>query len=309
MLLPSLFTAQRQLQSDPQARPVDSAPSGSHPAALQESPLAPLATAGQQHAGHAEQRQLAVHRRGAVSFAERDDDHAQLAPAEQPLQVASSIGSDATASSVEQPSVGLLPLPRGAGPAALQQSTGVEAAATEISDEVNEDGSSGQNAAAVGTGSTAVQPSRDSSKHGLPGQGAFTALPESPAQQAQHAQQAQQAEFESQGPPPLDPPQSLTPSVKPQRQPNRGQSGYAAKDYSPLEKYKAALVSAYAASFVAGAMMQHALPAAANTVVSERHTAALVEVRRKNAETKQLHLEEVKVERAAWQKHEEDIRQ
>ena len=306
MLLPSLFTAQRQLQTPPQARPVDSAPSGSHPAASQQSPLAHLATAVQQHAGHAEQRQLAVHSRGAVSTAEREDDHAQLAPAEQPLQVASSIESDAAASSVQQPSVGLLPLPRGAGPAALQQSTGVEAAATEISDEVNEDGSSGQNAAGLGAGSTAVQPSRDSSEHGLPDQGtlqAFTALPDLPAQQAQ------QAEFESQVPPLLDPPQSLAPSVKPQRQPNRGQSGYAAKDYSPLEKYEAALVSAYAASFVAGAMMQHALPAAANTVVSEQHTAALVEVRRKNAETKQLHLEEVKVERAAWQKHEEDIRQ
>ena len=84
---------------------------------------------------------------------------------------------------------------------------------------------------------------------------------------------------------------------------------YAAKDYSPLEKYEAAVAEAYAHSFVAGAIMQHALPAAANTVVSEQHRAALADVRRRNAENKQLHLEEVKVERAAWQKHEEDIHQ
>lgn len=147
---------------------------------------------------------------------------------------------------------------------------------------------------------------RQRAQPGTPQQAQHTAF--EPAQQAQHVQQAA---FESQQLAPEDQPQALTSgatsAANAHRQPSRGQSVHAAKDYTPLEKYEAALVQAYAASYIAGAMLQHSLPAAANAVVSERHRAAVADVRRKNGDMKQLHLEEVKAERAAWQQHEEDI--
>ena len=85
-------------------------------------------------------------------------------------------------------------------------------------------------------------------------------------------------------------------------------SVYAARDLTVLEQYEADVVQAYVSSFVAEAMMQQALPAAATAVVREQHEAAVAQVQQRNADTRQQHLEEVKAERAAWEQHEDSVK-
>lgn len=250
-----------------------------------------------------------AHGRGTVSFVEREEDHAQPAPAEEAMPVLSRSQSSSSATHMADPD-----MPGQAGIAAMQQGHAGTVArhdSARIQGADEETGSNGDaaNADSASTSAAAVQPNAYPAPDWDPSQPHATQH-NKPVQQAQSAQQAQQAAFEMQQGQSLEAPQAQRTHVRPQqgRPPSgRGQAVYAAKDYSPLEKYEAALAKAYADSFVAGAIMQHVLPAAANTVVSEQHRTALADLRRRNTEMKQLHLEEVKVERAAWQKHEEDI--
>lgn len=148
--------------------------------------------------------------------------------------------------------------------------------------------------------------------------------PQFESQQAQHdldtgSQQAQQASSSSQQPQQdsfraqqeeLEFEQASTSQGTAPRGGSRGpgESVYAARDLTVLEQYEADVVEAYASSFVAEALMQHVLPAAANSVVAEQHQQALDQVRRYNALNKQRHTDEVKAERAAWEEHEANIK-
>ena len=183
--------------------------------------------------------------------------------------------------------------------------------------------SSSPNAAAyVAAGSLPGRPSRQLSVSQQPGQAqdqplASTFEPE----RAQHAQQVQQEGFDAQqaqhvqqlgfetdqAVSPAQPEAATSQSSRPD-QSKPGDSVYAARDLTVLEQYEADVVAAYASSFVAQAMMQQILPAAANAVADLQHQTALAEVRKRNAKNKQCHLEEVKAERAAWQEHEDNIK-
>ena len=92
------------------------------------------------------------------------------------------------------------------------------------------------------------------------------------------------------------------------KQAQRGKSVYAPRDLTVLEQYEVDVVHAYAASFVAEAMMQGMLPAAANFAAADQHAKLLAEVREQNALNKMRHLEEVQTERATWEAHEETVK-
>lgn len=88
----------------------------------------------------------------------------------------------------------------------------------------------------------------------------------------------------------------------------RGASVYAPRDLTVLEQYEADVVHAYATSFLAEAILQGMLPAAANSAAAEQHANLLAEVRQRNALNKVRHLEEVQAERAAWEAHEQNVK-
>ena len=105
----------------------------------------------------------------------------------------------------------------------------------------------------------------------------------------------------------VEPQASTSQSSRPQ-QALRGESVYAPRDLTVLEQYEADIVHAYATSFLAEAVMQGMLPAAANSAAAERHAKLLTEVRQRNALNKARHLEEVQEERAAWEAHEQNLK-
>ena len=105
-----------------------------------------------------------------------------------------------------------------------------------------------------------------------------------------------------------DEPEASTSQRSRQKQVKRGESVYAARDLTVLEQYEADVVHAYATSFLAEAMLQGMLPAAANTMAADEHSKLLAEARQRNALTKVRHHEEVKAERAAWEAHEEIVK-
>lgn len=143
------------------------------------------------------------------------------------------------------------------------------------------------------------------------------------AQQAQHDQQVQQgtgllaSQRLNSGPQQAQHDEAETPASEPDASSSSATAAgrsrpeasvYAARDLTVLEQYEADVVQAYVSSFVAEAMMQQALPAAATAVVREQHEAAVAQVQQRNADTRQQHLEEVKAERAAWEEHEANVK-
>ena len=105
----------------------------------------------------------------------------------------------------------------------------------------------------------------------------------------------------------VEPHASTSQSSRPQ-QALRGESVYAPRDLTVLEQYEADVVNAYAISFLAEAVMQGMLPAAANSAAADQHAKLLAEVRQRNALNKARHLEEVQEERAAWEAHEQNLK-
>ena len=127
-------------------------------------------------------------------------------------------------------------------------------------------------------------------------------------QQSLTPEQDQRAAFELDQRPMNDEPEASTSQSSRQKQVIRGESVYAARDLTVLEQFEADVVRAYATSFLAEAMLQGMLPAAANTMAADEHAKLLAAVRQRNALTKVRHLEEVKAERAAWDAHEEKVK-
>lgn len=103
-------------------------------------------------------------------------------------------------------------------------------------------------------------------------------------------------------------PQASTSQSSRSKQAQPGESVYAPRDLTVLEQYEADVVHAYATSFLAEAVLQGMLPAAANSAAAEQHTKLLAEVRQRNALNKVRHLEEVQAERAAWEAHEQNVK-
>ena len=103
-------------------------------------------------------------------------------------------------------------------------------------------------------------------------------------------------------------PQASTSQSSRSKQTQRGESVYAPRDLTVLEQYEADVVHAYATSFLAEAMMQNVLPAAANSAAADQHAKLLAQVRQRNALNKARHLEEVQEERAAWEAHEQNVK-
>ena len=103
-------------------------------------------------------------------------------------------------------------------------------------------------------------------------------------------------------------PQAPTHQSSRSKQSQRGESVYAPRDLTVLEQYEADVVRAYATSFLAEAMMQGMLPAAANSAAADQHAELLAQVRQRNVLNKAQHLEEVQEERAAWEAHEQNTK-
>lgn len=296
--------AQQQLPHASQASPTMFVQFGTSPTQVQS----PAAFSGIQVQQDAGQHQTIGHIRGPASSAQRDEDQAQPAPAEEHPSASGS--SHIVSSSVQQQQLSEASLHGAHSSAALQQGQ-VQIAARSQSDgsyaaeEERDLSTAAANADDADTSASGVQPFMHSGMQDQPGSDPLHEQSDvNPDHKEQHAQQVA---FELQQQPPSVLPAPLPPVNPQHHKRSRGQSVYAAKDYTALERYEADLAKAYAASFVTEAIMQHTLPTAANTVVSEQHRAAVAEVQRRNAELKQLHLEEVKVERAAWQRHEEEI--
>lgn len=124
-------------------------------------------------------------------------------------------------------------------------------------------------------------------------------------QQGLASQQAKAAAIANQASDSVEP--STTQSFR-SKQAQRGEAVYAPRDLTVLEQYEADVVRAYATSFLAEAILQGMLPAAANSAAAEQHEKLLAEVRQRNALNKVRHLEEVQAERAAWEAHEQNVK-
>ena len=125
-------------------------------------------------------------------------------------------------------------------------------------------------------------------------------------QQSLESSQDQNAAHQLEDPLADAPPLATT--MQRSKQVKRGESVYAARDLTVLEQYESDVVQAYAASFLAEAMMQGIVPAAANALAADEHARLLAEALQRNALHKAMHLVEVKAERAAWEAHEENMK-